>query len=181
MAETGFPGTYSATTVTADSRANTEIRFDPSYVRTVPGILKVACLVLNFIGFLCIMVSENSYHSRAGWFNFCAGTGFWVTGILLALYLFHVVEKLQFIPWLMVEFGYCAAWSFFYLTAAAACAAEGGRYEGWAAASFFGFVAMVVYGVDAFFKFKAWKGGDIAQGERVSHVSSGSVPVTPAY
>ena len=48
------------------------------------------------------MVSENSYHSRAGWFNFCAGTGFWVTGILLALYLFHVIEKLQFIPWLMV-------------------------------------------------------------------------------
>jgi len=144
-------------------------------------MLKIACLVLNFIGFLCIIVSENSYHSRAGWFNFCAGTGFWVTGILLGLYLFHVIEKLHFIPWLMVEFGYCSAWSFFYFTAAAACAADGGRYEAWAAAAFFGFVASVVYGVDGFFKFKAWKGGDIAQGERISQVTSGSVPVTPAY
>lgn len=181
MAEAGFPGAYASTTVTSDTRVSPEIRFDPSYVRTVPGILKVVCLVLNFIGFLCIMVSENSYHSRAGWFNFCAGTGFWVTGILLALYLFHVIEKLHFIPWLMVEFGYCSAWSFFYFTAAAACAAEAGRYEAWGAASFFGFVAMIVYGVDGFFKFKAWKGGEIAQGERVAQMAPGSVPVTPAY
>jgi len=48
------------------------------------------------------MVSENNYHSRANWFNFCAMGGFWITGILLAFYLFHVIEKLYFIPWIMV-------------------------------------------------------------------------------
>ena len=113
------------------------------------------------------MVSEVNYHSRANWFNFCAMGGFWITGILLAFYLFHVIEKLHFIPWIMVvssrlfpiaqvvikfrlvsfniqfisifiakqEMGYCGVWSFFFLTASAACAAEGSRFEAWAAAS----------------------------------------------
>ena len=35
-----------------------------------------------------------------------------------------------------------------------------------AAAGFFGFVAMFVYGVDAFFKFRGWRAGQLAQGER---------------
>ena len=48
------------------------------------------------------MVSTYNYHSRANWFNFCAMGGFWITGILLAMYLFHVIEKLHFIPWIMV-------------------------------------------------------------------------------
>lgn len=39
---------------------------------------------------------------------------------------------------------------------------------------------MIVYGIDAFFKFKAWRAGEIAQGERVRNVQK-SEPVTPAY
>jgi hypothetical protein len=39
---------------------------------------------------------------------------------------------------------------------------------------------MIVYGVDAFFKFKAWRAGEIAQGDRVRSVQK-SEPVTPAY
>lgn len=58
--------------------------------------------VLNILGFICVMVSEVNWHSRANWFNFCAMGGFWITGILLAFYLFHVIEKLYFIPWIMV-------------------------------------------------------------------------------
>ena len=34
------------------------------------------------------------------------------------------------------------------------------------AASFFGFVGMVVYGVDAVLKFRGWRAGQLAQGER---------------
>lgn len=40
---------------------------------------------------------------------------FWFTGILLGLYLFHIVEKFYKIPWLKLEFGFCALWTFFYL------------------------------------------------------------------
>ena len=50
------------------------------------------------------------------------------------------------------------------MTCASACAAWGGYYEAWAAAAFFGYVAMILYGVDCFFKFKGWRQGDVAQG-----------------
>jgi len=56
MAETGFPGTYSTTTVTQTATTvTTNIRFDPSYVRTIPGMLKIAIMVnLLLLGFLHI-------------------------------------------------------------------------------------------------------------------------------
>lgn len=50
------------------------------------------------------------------------------TGIMLALYLFHVTEKLRLIPWIKVEFIFCALWSLFYLIAAS-LAADYGRYD----------------------------------------------------
>nr|CAH7728408.1 unnamed protein product [Callosobruchus chinensis] len=45
-------------------------------------------------------------------------TAFWVTGILLLLYLFHVIEKLYKIPWLKIEFVFDAIWVILYLIAA---------------------------------------------------------------
>lgn len=56
--------------------------------------------------------------TRGSFFNFVAMTGFWFTGILLALYLFHVVEKFYKIPWLKIEFLFCAVWTLFNLIAA---------------------------------------------------------------
>lgn len=58
--------------------------------------------VLNLLGFICITVSTHSNHSRGGWFNTVAMGGFWFTGILLVLYLFHIVEKFVRIPWLKI-------------------------------------------------------------------------------
>lgn len=76
--------------------------------------------VLNFIGFICIEASGVfSYASRGSWFIFVAMTGFWTTGILLALYLFHLIEVLYKIPWLKIEFVFCAVLSLLYLIAAA--------------------------------------------------------------
>ena len=41
----------------------------------------------------------------------------------------------------------------------------GGIFPSWAAAAFFGYAAMILYGVDAFFKFKGWRSGDVPQGD----------------
>ncbi|KAK7071084.1 CKLF-like MARVEL transmembrane domain-containing protein 4 [Halocaridina rubra] len=79
------------------------------------------------------------------------------------------------------EFGYCALWTFFYFTAATACAAGGGSDSAWAAAAFFGYVAMLLYGADAFFKFKGWRSGEIAQGERQVQMSGGDMQSPGAY
>ncbi|CAG0890980.1 unnamed protein product [Darwinula stevensoni] len=140
---------------------------------TLPGILKGAAMLTNIIGFICVMVSELNYVSRANWFNFVAMGGFWITGILLVFYLFHIIEKFYMINWLKIEFGYCALWSFFYMTASIAVAAGG--LEAWAAAAFFGFVAMAIYGFDAYLKFKGWRSGQIAQGERTVATASSTM------
>lgn len=45
-------------------------------------------------------------------------TGFWFTGILLVFYLFHIVEKFYKMPWLKIEFVFCALWTLLYVIAA---------------------------------------------------------------
>ncbi|KAB7502744.1 CKLF-like MARVEL transmembrane domain-containing protein 4 [Armadillidium nasatum] len=138
-------------------------------------------MFLDILGYICVMVSADNSHSRANWFGFVSMTGFWVTGILLVFYLMHIIEKFHMVPWIKVEFGYTALWTFFYLTAASACAAWGGYYAAWAAAAFFGFCAMIAYGVDAFFKFKGMRGGEIAQGERNIEVVGDNLQSPGAY
>lgn len=58
--------------------------------------------MLNLLGFICITISYRAITSRGSWFNTVAMGGFWFTGILLALYLFHVIEKFYRIPWLKI-------------------------------------------------------------------------------
>lgn len=75
--------------------------------------------ILNLLGFICIEASGAfSYNSRGHWFNFVAMTGFWFTGVLLVLYLFHIIEKFYKLPWLKIEFVFCALWALMYLIAA---------------------------------------------------------------
>ncbi|CAG9768524.1 unnamed protein product [Ceutorhynchus assimilis] len=181
MADPGFPGQHTTTTTVKSSNTavDTTIRFDSSYIRTVPGYLKIAQIALNLLGFICIEASGVfSYHSRGSWFNFVAMTAFWVTGILLAFYLFHIIERFYKVPWLKFEFGFCALWTGLYLIAA--CLAVTYSIEAYIAAGFFGFCAMVAYGIDAFFKFQAIKSGQLAQGERVMSKQSTTTVTTPS-
>lgn len=73
---------------------------------------------LNLIGFISIQASGVwALHSRGGWYSTVSMGGFWFTGILLVFYLFHVIEKFYKIPWLKIEFVFCAIWTVFYLIA----------------------------------------------------------------
>lgn len=46
MMEQGFPGQHTTTTVTTSTTTvQPNIRFDPSYVRTLPGLLKIVQVV----------------------------------------------------------------------------------------------------------------------------------------
>lgn len=40
VTEPGFPSQHTTTTVTSNTSVQTNIRFDPKYVKTLPGILK---------------------------------------------------------------------------------------------------------------------------------------------
>ncbi|XP_050702645.1 MARVEL domain-containing protein 1-like isoform X2 [Eriocheir sinensis] len=164
MVDPGFP-VQTTTTTTTTTAATTTIYFDKAYInpRNIPAILKIAVMVTNLIGYLCSAFSTFNYYSHSEWFCFVSMTGFWATGILLILYVLHVVEKFQRVPWLKVELGYCTLWALLYLIAASVCIWRGGADT---AAGFFGYVSLVIYAVDAFFKFKAWRSGEVAQGER---------------
>ena len=139
----------------------------------------------NLLGFVCVMVATPYYKEQpvGEWFVFVSMTGFWVSSVLLVMYLVHAMEKFHVIPWLMIEFGFCALWTFFFFAAALAAAVEviinpslhsqlthsmlqGPHSAQLGAASFFGFVSMLVYGLDAVLKFRGWRAGQLAQGER---------------
>ncbi|KAF7269409.1 CKLF-like MARVEL transmembrane domain-containing protein 4 [Rhynchophorus ferrugineus] len=182
MADPGFPGQHTTTTTVKSSSTtvDTVLRFDKSYIRTIPGYLKIAQIIVNLLGFICIEASGYlSYHSRGSWFNFVAMTAFWVTAILLAFYLFHVVERFYRVPWLKFEFGYCALWTLFYLIAA--CLAVSFSNEAYIAAGFFGFCGMTLYAFDAFLKFQGVKTGQLAQGERVVTKQTTTATISPSH
>ncbi|GLG92480.1 Uncharacterized protein GBIM_00170 [Gryllus bimaculatus] len=182
MAEQGFPSQHTTTTTVTSSNTTvqTNIRFDALYIRTLPGMLKVGQIAFNLLGFISMLCSITRHFSRGEWFNTVAMGGFWFTGIMLVLYLFHVVEKFYRIPWLKIEFVFCAIWTVFYLIAASLACAAGNVSEANIVAGIFGYVAMVLYAYDAFLKFQGIRSGAIAQGDRVVNKSS-STTTSPAY
>ncbi|KOB64683.1 putative chemokine-like factor superfamily 4, partial [Operophtera brumata] len=90
---------------------------------------------------------------------------FWFTGILLGFYLFHIVEKFYRIPWLRIEFVFCALWTCLYLLASILAATV--RDNPHSAACFFGFVSTFAYAADCFLKWRGVRAGGLAQGARV--------------
>jgi len=170
--ESALPTTHRTYTSTTTTAIDMTIRFDPAYVRSLPGTLKVVQLVLNLLGFICVSVARNSNAHNANWFSFVSMGGFWITLLLLLLFLFHIIERLHFIPWLLAETVYCGIWTFIYFTAATAVASIG-HYEGvFVAAAVFGYLAMLAYGFDAYLKYIAWKAGELAQGSRKTTTTS---------
>ncbi|XP_028173346.1 CKLF-like MARVEL transmembrane domain-containing protein 4 [Ostrinia furnacalis] len=178
MAEVGFPGQHTTTTtVTSNTVVQTNLRFDPLYLKTIPGILKLIQVVSSLVGFICIQASWLSYLGKSVYFSWVAMIAFWFTGILLGLYLFHMVEKFYKIPWLKIELGFCAVWTFLYLLAAILAVTV--HSDAHSAAAFFGFVAMFAYAADAYLKWRAARAGGLAQGTRVVSKQTTSVEAPP--
>ncbi|XP_023954132.1 CKLF-like MARVEL transmembrane domain-containing protein 4 [Bicyclus anynana] len=143
----------------------TETRFDPSYLKTPPGIIKAVVIVLNLLGFICIQSSAFWSNARGVFFNIVAHLGLWWSLALLLLYLFHLVEKYHNFMWFKVELIASGVLAFLYLIASTIVVAFGAA--AYSAAGFFGYLAMVVYGCDAFLTARAVQAGELAQGTRV--------------
>ncbi|XP_028173350.1 uncharacterized protein LOC114362246 isoform X2 [Ostrinia furnacalis] len=142
----------------------TETRFDPSYLKTPPGIIK-SIILFNLIAFICIQASAFWSNGRGVFFNTVAAVGFIFSGALLALYVFHVVEKYHNLKWLKIELVGNVVLVFLFLIASTIVVAFGSA--AYSAAGFFGYLSMVLYGLEAFLKVRALQAGDLAQGSRV--------------
>lgn len=106
------------------------------------------------IGFICVQISEHSHNGYAQFFSTITMICFWFTGILLVLYLFHVIYVFNKVPWIKIEFFFCLGAAIFLGLTSALLAARGvGMFT---AGAFFGFVAMCAYGYDAFLKYRMY-------------------------
>jgi len=128
------------------------IRYNSYYLNTVPGQLKVLCLILNILGFICIQVSDFSNSGTGQFFSTIAMTCFWFTCILLVLYLIQAVYVFNRIPWITIEFYFCLIATLSLMLTSSLAASKG--TAAFTAAAFFGFVAMCAYGYDAFLKYR---------------------------
>lgn len=52
MNDPGFPGQHTTTTTvqTSSTTVETSVRFDASYIKTIPGLIKCALMVSDLIG-----------------------------------------------------------------------------------------------------------------------------------
>ena len=136
---------FQTNTTVSETHVQVNLRWDPGYVKTLPGALKVVAVVsclydlkyerqfasfqlVNILGFICVMCASPYFKEQAvgEWFVFVSMTAFWVSLVFLIMYLIHAMEKFHVIPWLMIEFGFCALWTFFYFSAALAAAVQVG-------------------------------------------------------
>ncbi|XP_041974794.1 plasmolipin [Aricia agestis] len=131
------------------------IRFDKGYLKTLPGILKLTELICNIAGFICIKISWAWL--SAIFFNILYWVGIMVTLFLLLMYTFHFVEKYDRWPWFKGEFFFSVAMALAYIVTSI-FASTIGESVGYAV-SFFGFCAIIAYGLDAYLKYKGWKRG----------------------
>jgi len=189
----GGATTTTQTHVTSSRVVVVQPYFDVNYLRTIPGILKIAQLVLMLIAFILaaaawssgyLVVTGYTYSGytmgSAGWTKFVTITGFIITLILLFLYLFHLIERLYQVNWLFAELIYCVVVAV-CLFISGAIMIPYANYDGTrGACTFFCWVAMVAYLADAFFKFKSWRNGEVAQGVKPSVTSSSTVVTGPA-
>lgn len=67
----------------------------------------------NVVGFICIKVT-NTWISSI-FYNLLYWIGNIVTLLLFLMYLFHFVEKFDKIPWLKLQFSYCAVMVLAYI------------------------------------------------------------------
>ncbi|XP_059172335.1 plasmolipin-like [Physella acuta] len=147
--------TYEQTTEkrTGDSA----IRPHPEYVRTVPGILKIAEIVVNILVLICASID---YWSPAGggWVQFVAVTALITTLINFLMHFFDVYSKFSF-QFNFVLFIYYCVIVVLYLIAAIVCAVRAPYWPAVGAAAFFAFVAVILYAVDTYLMYRMWQGG----------------------
>jgi len=120
------------------------------YVKSLPGILKIVQTVASILAF-ALSMSAPWGHLGGGWVNFVSINGFIQALIWGLLNLFGVVPPI--LANYFVELIIYAIFTLFFFIAGIVAACRGSYFGVVGAASFFCFVCVVAFGVDAFFQF----------------------------
>merc|ERR1719495_2204750 len=92
----------------------TQLRFNPSYLKTASGAIKLGAIGLNMIVIICCFASQ--WWAPLVWTFIVSITAHCASLALLVLNLSNFAEKFPAMP--MIEGAICSVWSFFYFTAA---------------------------------------------------------------
>ncbi|XP_033755646.1 CKLF-like MARVEL transmembrane domain-containing protein 8 [Pecten maximus] len=165
------PGQYAVTTETTTSSApqsQPSIGLDKEWLKSMPSYLKIAEMVLDLILFICASANIYFSNSGGGWVQFVAISALITTLLFFLFHLLRVIGRLPG-PWGMIEFIYYIVYDVLILIAAIVAAALTGTTNpngngAIIASALFGFVTLIVYLVDTFFMYRAWKAGTLTAG-----------------
>lgn len=153
-----------------------KLELNKPYLKTIPGILGIAAVVLNAVVFMCAVCSGSCFRGQSFfiWAELVSSIGFWISLTLLSFRLCvgtreRMIEIISL--WIIIEAVIVALWGFLFFTVFLDCAINSAR--GWkcfygrgfeqkvsndsgviGATAFFAFGAFGVYAADLFFRFK---------------------------
>lgn len=172
-----MPTTYeSHTTTTTSGPSGLSIRRE--YVTSVPGLFKIAEMVISLITFICSIVYPR--YKGDGWVEFVAMSALFAVGINFILYLIGLRHQLPPIM-LLVEFIVYCVFTVFFAIAAIVAAVSGHYYASIGATAFFAFAATAVFGVDTFFQYRAWQDGQTHMTTGPTTTTTSTVETTAQY
>ncbi|XP_044862866.1 CKLF-like MARVEL transmembrane domain-containing protein 8 [Mauremys mutica] len=165
------PGAHTVTTTSSSFTASfspagastSTLAYDREFLRTAPGVLMLAEIVLGLLVWTLIAGTEYFLYPAFGWVMFVA-VFYWVlTVFFLIIYMTMTYTRIPQVPW--TTMGLCFNGSAFilYLIAAIVDASSvtneqnSHNYNSWAASSFFAFVVTFCYAGNAYFSFISWR------------------------
>ncbi|GFO41121.1 cklf-like marvel transmembrane domain-containing protein 4 [Plakobranchus ocellatus] len=141
---------------TTETRADPPpMKPQPGYPKSVPGILKIAEVILCILVLICASVVYWN-HYGGGWVHFVGASALVITAILFIFHFLNVFSRLPG-PWPFIEFMFYCVYCLFWTIAAIVAAFRAPLHSAIGATAFFTFVALALYLVDAYFMYRAWK------------------------
>ncbi|XP_042333315.1 CKLF-like MARVEL transmembrane domain-containing protein 8 isoform X2 [Sceloporus undulatus] len=154
-ASSAFTANFSSTSST--------LAYDKDFLRTLPGLLMLAEIILGLLVWTLIAGTEYFLYPVFGWVMFVA-VFYWVlTLFFLIIYMTMTYTRIPQVPWTTVGLCFNGSAFLLYFIAAIvdACAVtkelDSHNYNSWAASSFFAFVVTSCYGGNAYFSFVSWR------------------------
>ncbi|XP_043298913.1 CKLF-like MARVEL transmembrane domain-containing protein 8 isoform X1 [Cervus canadensis] len=145
------------------STTSSSFSYDRDFLRTLPGLLIVAEIVLGLLVWTLIAGTEYFRVPAFGWVMFVA-VFYWVlTVFFLIIYLTMTYTRIPQVPWTTVGLWFNGSAFALYLSAAIVDASsvsperDSHNFNSWAASSFFAFLVTICYAGNTYFSFIAWR------------------------
>ncbi|XP_033612818.1 CKLF-like MARVEL transmembrane domain-containing protein 8 [Fukomys damarensis] len=145
------------------STTSSSLAYDREFLRTLPGLLIVAEIVLGLLVWTLIAGTEYFRVPAFGWVMFVA-VFYWVlTVFFLIIYITMTYTRIPQVPWTTVGLCFNGSAFILYLSAAVVDATsvsperDSHNFNSWAASSFFAFLVTICYAGNTYFSFIAWR------------------------